>query len=84
MSGISRANQRQSRVNKPRYDAYVRNETRAKNKAYKIIRFLEKNPNCEDSKKRLEALPSFCAKAARAKLKKERDITNQHLNKGEK
>ena len=72
MAGISRANQRQGRVNKPRYDRYRRDARREKNKAYKLIRHLERFPEDSAALKALGALPEYCVKSARERLKKAR------------
>ena len=73
MSGIGKANQRQNTRHKAQYTAYRNNDTREKNKAYKIIRHLELHPACKTALVALESLPSFCVKSARARLKKLRE-----------
>lgn len=68
--GMSKANQRQNTRHKSQYTAYFNNDMREKNKAYKIIRHLERHPLCKTAIAALESLPSFCVKSARLKLNK--------------
>lgn len=72
MSGMSRANQRRNTRHKAKYAAYSGNETRAKNKAYKLIKVIEQNPACRTAIAALEKLPDFCIKSARKRLKEVR------------
>ena len=72
--GMSKANQRQNTRRKAEYTAYRNNEMRGKNKAYKLIRHLERHPTCKTALAALENLPSFCAKAARMLLKNRRAL----------
>ena len=72
MSGMSKANARQNTHHKPEYTAYLNNDRREKNKAYKIIRHLERHPDCKTGVAALESLPDFCVKSARKKLKRAR------------
>lgn len=82
MSGASAANQRQNRVNKPKYLAYRNNDTREKNKAYKIIRHLERHPACKTAITALEELPDFCVRSARERLKKLRGQQTKEKENG--
>jgi len=72
---MNKANQRQNTRHKAGYTAYFNNDTREKNKAYKLIRHLERHPTCKTAIAALERLPSFCVKSARSKLKKLRGVT---------
>ncbi len=56
---------------------YRNNDTREKNKAYKLIKHLERNPECKTGKAALESLPEFCVKSARERLKKARKQTEE-------
>ena len=75
MSGVNRPNQRQNTRHKAKYLAYRHSDTRNKNKAYKLIRHLEKHPDCKTALVALENLPDFCVKNAHERLKKLRDNT---------
>ncbi len=70
--GGNKAQARQGTHRKPMYQAYLNNDIREKNKAYKIIRHLERHPTCKTGLAALENLPDFCVKAARQRLKKNR------------
>ena len=70
MSGMSKANQRQNTRHKAGYTAYFHSDTREKNKAYRLIRHLERHPTCKTAIAALESLPSFCVKSAKSKLNK--------------
>ena len=82
MAGSSKANQRQSRVNKPRYEAYRNTATREKNKAYKLIKHLEIYPDdtqAEDALDRMQAGDlGYCVRSARKRLKDARKATPEH------
>lgn len=78
MSGMSRANQRQNTRHKAGYTAYYNNATREKNKAYKLIRHLERHPTCKTAIVALENLPSYCVKSARKRLKKLRASNGEY------
>jgi len=67
---MSAANQRQNTRHKAGYTAYFNNDTREKNKAYKLIRHLERHPTCKTGLLAIENLPDFCVKSARQRLKK--------------
>lgn len=68
MSGASKANQRQNRVNKPKYERYKLNNVREKNKAIKLLKHLSRYPDDRQSQKALDNLPVFCVKHARKVL----------------
>ena len=72
VSGMARAKQRRNTRHKAKYLAYFNNDTRLKNKAYKLIKHIEKHPTCKASKKVLEALPAHCVRFANKKLKQAR------------
>ena len=72
MSGISKANGRQGTRHKAMYQAYRNNDTREKNKAYKIIKHLERHSACKTAISALEKLPDFCVRFSRKRLKKAR------------
>ncbi len=74
--GTSGANQRQNTRHKAKYLAYRNNDTREKNKAYKLIRHLERHPACKTGITALENLPAFCVKFARERLSKARKKSN--------
>jgi hypothetical protein len=67
--------------NKPKYDAYRNNATREKNKAYRIIRYLENNPEDAFAQIALENIPEYCVKAARKLLAERRAETQKALEK---
>ncbi len=69
MSGMSRANARQNTRHKAGYQAYHGNGTKEKNKAYRLIKHLELHPTCKTAIAALEALPDFCVRSARKRLK---------------
>jgi len=68
MSGMSKANARQNTRYKARYQTYKLNDTREKNKAYRIIKHLERYPDDLTAQKALDKLQSFCVKSARKLL----------------
>jgi len=70
--GANKANQRQNTRHKANYLAYRNNDRRGKNKAYKIIKHLERHPTCKTALAALEALPAFCVKSAHKRLNKAR------------
>jgi len=72
---MNKAKQRQSRTHKPQHLAYQHGDRREKNKAYKIIKHLERHPSCKTAIKALDNLPAFCVKAAREKLRTLRAAT---------
>lgn len=71
--GACKANQRQSTRRKSKYLAYRHADTRSKNKAYRLIRHLERRQDDGTAIAALGALPDFCVKAARKRLKQARE-----------
>lgn len=74
IGGMSKGKSRRSVHNKPKYLAYRNNDTREKNKAYKLIRHLERRPNDLVAQSALDNLFDFCVKSARKKLKEARKL----------
>lgn len=71
MGGMSKAKARRNTRHKPKYLAYRNNDTREKNKAYKIIMYLERRPDDKVAQASLEALPEFCVRSARIRRGKD-------------
>lgn len=68
---MSKHKQKRSRVNKPKYQAYKNGGVRERNKAYKILRHLERYPDDKQSKKAFESLSSTHRAAATKRRNKE-------------
>ncbi len=72
---MNKANQRQNTRHKAMYEAYRISETREKNKAFKLIRHLERYPDDEVSKKALDKLPKYCLRNAQHRLNAAREAS---------
>lgn len=73
IGGMSKGKSRRSVRHKSKYLAYRNNDTREKNKAYKLIRHLERRPDDYVAQAALDNLFDFCVKSARKKLKRLRN-----------
>ena len=79
MAGMAIAKQRRNTRKKPFYASYRNNDTRLKNKAYKIIKHIERHPKCEASKAALGDIPMYCVKSATKRLKDLREKSKEAL-----
>lgn len=64
MSGINKANQRQSSRHKARYDGYRNSQTREVNKAIKLGRHLTRQPEDKTALTAMENISSIVRKRA--------------------